>query len=99
MSTANITRSIKRSVSRLHLITPKAITPDHSNMRRAEGPLTNGTYIAITRPKNEDLIAKVRSNGTGHDVLGTKNRNDENVEVRTMSATTCISHPSFLVAI
>ena len=67
-------------------------------MRRAEGPLTTGTYIAINRLNNEDLIAKVSSNGTGHDVLGTKNRNDENIEVRTMSATTGISHPSFLVA-
>jgi hypothetical protein len=69
-------------------------------MHRAEGPLTTGTYLAITRPNNEDLLAnaKVRSDGAGHEILSTMNRNDKNVEVRTMSAATCISHPSFLVA-
>ena len=67
-------------------------------MHRAEGPLTTGTYL-ITRPNNEDLLnTKERSNGAGHELTSTMNRNHESIEVRTMSATPCISHPSFIVA-
>ena len=67
-------------------------------MRRAEGPFTTGTFLVITRLNDQDQLAKVRSNGTGHELLGTKNRNDENIEVCTVStASTRISHPYFLV--
>ena len=69
-------------------------------MRRAEGSLTTGTYIAITQVDNRDHISRARSNGVGHDVVGTKDKNDENVEVRTILLTaTCISHPYFLVVL
>ena len=59
-------------------------------MRRAEGPLTTGTYIAITSVNDQDQLSRARSNGIGHDVVGTVDRHDENVEVRTVSTTTCI---------
>lgn len=54
-------------------------------MRRVEGPLATGTYIVITRLNNEDQLAtsKARKNGIGYEMLTTKNRNDENIEVRT----------------
>lgn len=68
-------------------------------MRRVEGPLTTGTYVAITQVDNKDHISRARSNGVGHDVVGTTDKNDENVEVRTILTATCISHPFFLVAL
>ena len=68
-------------------------------MRRSEGSLTTGTYIAITQVDNQDHISRARSNGIGHDVVGTKDKNDENVEVRTILTTTCISHLYFLVVL
>jgi hypothetical protein len=68
-------------------------------MRRAEGSLTTGTYIAITQVDNKDRISRARSNGVGHDVVGTKDKNDENVEVRTILTATRISHPNFLVVL
>jgi len=51
-------------------------------MRRVEGSLTTGTYLVFTRPNNGELLAnaKERSNGTGHEISSTMNRNDENVE-------------------
>jgi hypothetical protein len=64
-------------------------------MRRAEGSLTTGTYIAITQVDNKDLLSRARSNGVGHEIVGTRDKNDENVEVRTILTATCISHPSF----
>ncbi|KAF8349137.1 hypothetical protein F5887DRAFT_1071300 [Amanita rubescens] len=47
-------------------------------MRRGEGTLTTGTYIAICN--DDDSVVKVEAKGNVHQVLGTKNRNDENVE-------------------
>ena len=64
-------------------------------MRRAEGPITTGTYLGTTRAGNKDLVPKARSNGTGHEIVGTKDKNDENVEVRTILTATCISRPYF----
>jgi hypothetical protein len=64
-------------------------------MRRAEGSLTTGTYIAITQVDNKDHISRARSKDVGHEVVGTRDKNDENVEVRTILTATCISHPYF----
>jgi len=49
-------------------------------MRRAEGSLTTGTYIAITQVDNKDHISRARSKDVGHEVVGTRDKNDENVE-------------------
>ena len=70
-------------------------------MRRVEGSLATGTYLVFTRPNNEELLAnaKERSNGAGHEISSTMNRNDENVEVCTMSTTTCMSHPSLFLVV
>jgi hypothetical protein len=68
-------------------------------MRRAEGSLTTGTYLAVTQMDNKDLFPRARSNGAGHDAVGTRDKNDENVEVRTILTASCISHPYFLMAL
>ncbi len=54
-------------------------------MQRAEGNLITGTYIAICNPNSDNHVAKAEAKGDGYQVSGTKNRNDENTEVRTMS--------------
>lgn len=52
-------------------------------MHRAEGTLTTGTYVAICN--NDGRVIKAESKGNGYHMSGTKNRNEENTEVRTIS--------------
>jgi hypothetical protein len=50
-------------------------------MQRAEGNLTTGAYIAICNLNGNESVGKAEAKGNGYQVLGTKNRNDENPEV------------------
>jgi hypothetical protein len=62
-------------------------------MQRAEGNLTTGTYISICN--SDGSVGKVEAKENGYQVLGTKNRNDENTEVRTI-----LEHPqAFFISI
>ena len=63
-------------------------------MHRAEGPITTGTYIAITRVNNQDQITKAGRTEIGHEAVGTNDRNDEDIEVRTISTSSCMHFPS-----
>ena len=69
-------------------------------MHRAQESLTTGTYVAICNLDKDDSVAKVEAKGNGHALLGTKNRKDENTEVRTLSTLTGMFfiHKSSLVA-
>jgi len=67
-------------------------------MRRAEGNLTTGTYISICNADSDESVAKVEAKGNDYQVLGIKNRNDENSEVRTISTPTGVFHSYSLVA-
>jgi hypothetical protein len=53
-------------------------------MQREEGNLTTGIYVAICNLNKDDSVAKVEAQGNGYRILGTKDRNDENAEVRTI---------------
>lgn len=68
------------------------LAPSYSNMHRVVGPLSTGTYIPIGILNNQDHIPKVQKSGSGYAVSSTKDKNDENVEVRTISTPTCIFH-------
>jgi hypothetical protein len=50
-------------------------------MRRAEGTLTNGTYISVCNLNGNENVAILEAKGDNYQVLGTnlKNRNDEKV--------------------
>ncbi|KAF8345446.1 hypothetical protein F5887DRAFT_180939 [Amanita rubescens] len=49
-------------------------------MDRAQGNLTTGIYVAICNLNKDDNVAKVEAQGNGYQILGTKDRNDENIE-------------------
>ncbi len=73
------------------------LASSYPNMHRAVGPLTIGTYIPIITLNGQDHVPKVERSGSGYAMASTKNKNDPNVEVRTISTPICILHLSSLV--
>ena len=51
-------------------------------MHRVEGTLISGTYIPICNSNSDNHVAKVGVKGNGYELLGTKDRNDENAMPR-----------------
>jgi hypothetical protein len=71
----------------------------YSKMDRAQGNLTTGIYVAICNLNKDDNVAKVETQGNGYQILGTKDRNDENTEVRyTIPTPTDVFYSYSLVA-
>jgi len=56
----------------------------------------SGTYIAICN--SDDKVLKVEEKENGYHMSGTKNKNDENAEVRTIPTPTGIFYSYSLVA-
>jgi hypothetical protein len=68
-------------------------------MHRVEGNLTTGTHISICNWNGNDTIATAEARGDGYQPLGTKDRNDENPKVRTITTPGGVLYSYFLVPV
>ena len=68
-------------------------------MQRAEGNLTTGAYIVICNLNGNESVGKAEAKGNGYQVLGTKDRNDENPAVRTITTPGGVLYSYFLVPV